>query len=301
VDDELVKVVRLRGSGDQPDMTDHVPRSFRGRPPALLEDFAQHIISPVVFAPLLQKPSMRTVIESRVWDPSINYSYPESFRKSCREILLCNQAPKLQPPPKVPIAQINVASQLPKDLWVKILSFAQRDWFDPPESEVGALQRQLEAERQAVQRARNAQRDAETRLHIVERERDGFRLLALRWRTRLQAASEQQQGTFPSLNDELLALDDVMQLFSDPEMIRLGGINAVIRRLHDDSSDDDEEEQDDESSDEGQEAMDAESDDEMSTGSMEDATADLPPQDASVEAAIQFRSARTVSIASSDP
>jgi hypothetical protein len=88
------------------------------------EHFSQQTLSGVRFAPLLPVPKMETVIPSTVWDPSIHNFYPDSFRASCKELLLCSNSDAVQPCHQVP--QINLAAMLPKVLWMEIMSFTHR-------------------------------------------------------------------------------------------------------------------------------------------------------------------------------
>jgi hypothetical protein len=88
------------------------------------EHFSQQTLSGVRFAPLLSVPKMETVIPSTVWDPSIHNFYPDSFRASCKELLLCSNSDAVQPRHQVP--QINLAAMLPKVLWMEIMSFTHR-------------------------------------------------------------------------------------------------------------------------------------------------------------------------------
>ena len=103
VDDELVKVVMI--SRDD-------------------EDFTQQVLSGVRFAPLLHFPRMETIIPSTVWNPSIHNDYPDSFRASCKELLLCSNSEIVQPRHRVP--QMNLAAMLPKVLWMEVMSFTHR-------------------------------------------------------------------------------------------------------------------------------------------------------------------------------
>jgi hypothetical protein len=220
----------------------------RGVPPTLSEDFTEHVITGVRFATLLNSPVIPTTIRSRIWDPALHKYYPESFRNSCKEILLCSRAPLVQPPPVengTMESRINLASQLPKSVWMEILSFTHRDWFTQPESETDILRRRLEQEQLAVRRADEARRDAEMRLRSMERERDGYRRLALRSLARLQALL-QERGVEES--EDMHTDDDIFQgLMLTPNQIFLGlsGMSAIVRRFHQNLSDDDEEADDD--------------------------------------------------------
>jgi len=273
-----------------------IPRSFRGRPPRLPDNFTQQVISTVRFASLLSNPKIPTKICSRVWDPTLHKYYPDSFRKSCKEILLCSSAPEIQPPPKVAKEQINAAAHLPPTLWKEVISFTHRDWFEQPRSEESFLRQRLEEERRATAQAEEARVEAEERLRIMERERDAYRRLALRWQARLQGLLRNRPDN--EAEDE----DNDATLFMGHD-----NLNDIIRQFQegaDDSSDDEDTTQ-------GEEAMDAEpsegEDDDasiadmdaeeetMSTSDSESTMAASPPESS---APVFMRQARTVSIAS---
>lgn len=258
MEDELLQVTRVRNSIN---VIADIPRSVRGSPPALSQDFNEHVVTGVRFASLVHTSSSPTVIPSRIWGPSLHKHYPETFRKSCREILLCSQASAYQPPPAVPVVKqecnINVAAQLPKPIWMEILSYTHRDWFERPQSESEILRLRLEHEQQAVRRADEARREAEMRLRAMERERDGYRRLALRTEARLLAMIDKRGGSSTARNesDDMLTDDETSQVLSRVSRSRvilsLTGMNAFIRQFQQDMSDDDhddeiEEDEDDE-------------------------------------------------------
>jgi len=252
-----------------------------------------------------------TKIRSRVWEPSLHKYYPESFRKSCKEILLCSRAPELQPPPEVMKEQINAAAQLPRALWVEVLSYTHRDWFAKPRSEEFFLRQRLEEERQAATRAHEARLDAETRLRLVERERDAYRRLALRWQSRLQSVTRNRDGTAAAARGEDADEDDDVDDDDNSVFARAGGLNAIIRQFQEEagSSDDDDDDDTQGEEDAERDAMDAEESDDADGGelnvAMEDAETESdsestmaasPPE--SVSSPVFLRQARTVSVAS---
>ena len=114
VEDELIKVIRKQS---QPSMeTTSSPQ------------FIQQVISPVRFADLLSRPVMETIIPARIWHPSNHLSYPDSFRKSCKALMLCSSTKYEQPIPRRDMVdRVNVASLLPRALWLEILSYTHRD------------------------------------------------------------------------------------------------------------------------------------------------------------------------------
>lgn len=223
----------------------------------------------------------------------------------------------VQPQPVNPTtmeSRINLASQLPKSIWLEILSFTHRDWFAQPESETDVLRRRLEQEQLAVRRADDARRDAEMRMRAMERERDGYRRLALRSQARLQALL-QERGIDSS--EEMLTDDDIFQgLMLTPNQIILGlsGMSAIVRRFQHNLSDDDEE------VDEEHENNDHDDDDEMHLAEVvmeavdDDDESDVVSDDGIEEASVETfvaplsssdamaisRPPRTVSVSSDD-
>mmetsp|Transcript_25695 Transcript_25695/g.73938 ORF Transcript_25695/g.73938 Transcript_25695/m.73938 type:complete len:246 (+) Transcript_25695:422-1159(+) len=115
VDSELMKITRLETAVNHP--TDG------------FQEYSEELLSPVRFAPLVTSPRMETVIPARVWSPALHQYYPESFRESCKALLLCSQADYLQPAQVVPqpAEKLNVAAMLPKAVWLEIMSYTHRD------------------------------------------------------------------------------------------------------------------------------------------------------------------------------
>ena len=111
-DDEMVKIFRLRKTeGNDGDVDS--------------DDFSQQLISGVRFAPLLTYPRMPTIIHATVWEPALHQSYPDSFQKASKTILMCGGSDPIQPEPK-PRDRRNVAAMLPPAIWMEILSFTHR-------------------------------------------------------------------------------------------------------------------------------------------------------------------------------
>lgn len=113
VDGELMKVVRLQTPADALGME--------------TRDFTEELLSPVRFAPLVSQPKIETVIPARIWTPSLHQYYPDSFRDSCKAVLLCSHANYTQPVKPEPKEKVNTACMLPRALWLEILSYTHRD------------------------------------------------------------------------------------------------------------------------------------------------------------------------------
>jgi len=170
-----------------------------------IEEFTHHVLSGVRFAPLLNSKMERILIPSRVWNPSIHRNYPDSFRRSCKEILLCSNTNPTQLLGQlsqiiVPQQQqnclhtkVNSAAMLPAVLWMEILSYAHRDWFEPSETETEFLRRRLKEEQANTQRAQQARLEAEARYQLAEQERDIYRALARRCQLRFENLINQRR------------------------------------------------------------------------------------------------------------
>jgi hypothetical protein len=111
VEYELVKIVRHQTPHHQPNDN----------------DFSHIVLSAVRFAPLAAYPVIETVIPGRIWNPTVHKYFPDSFRSSCKELLLCSLANYDQPIQKQPKTQVNVACMLPRALWMEVISYTHRD------------------------------------------------------------------------------------------------------------------------------------------------------------------------------
>lgn len=128
VEDELVKIVRVGMRTRRTDSTSSLMMETENPSQASSSEFSQQILSGVRFAPLLENPRIPSVLPSKIWDPSVHHNYPDSFRNSCREILLCSHASRVQgPPPIEPKETLNAACLLPRVLWMEVLSYTHRD------------------------------------------------------------------------------------------------------------------------------------------------------------------------------
>ena len=200
----------------------------------------------------------------------------------------------MQPPPKVIKEQVNAAAQLPRALWLEVLSYTHHDWFEQPRSEECFLRQRLEEERQAVAQANEARLEAEVRLRAAERERDSYRRLALRWKSRLQSVLRSRDR---SGEDNVSNVDSAFMLAGD--------LDAIMRQFQEEAVSSDEE------TSQGNEAMEEElsvgGDDNDSNAVMEEAGEESASDSESTIAgsplessasAVFLRQARTVSIVS---
>jgi len=133
VDDELVKVVRIGPiRNTEPPIQASLPTEAAGL--SLIAstygldtmEFTHQVLSGVRFASLLKYPTMKTVIPASVWSPACHHSYPPSFKRASKEILLCFNANYVQTKPQPENPPVNVAATLPRDVWLHILSFTHR-------------------------------------------------------------------------------------------------------------------------------------------------------------------------------
>jgi hypothetical protein len=255
VDDELIKVVRIKHTKSA--RTKYQTDSFS-------DDFTKEVISAVRFAALAKRPRTVSIVPSRVWDPLIHMSYPASFQKVCKTILLCSSAARIQPLEQ-PAQRLNAASKLPKNLWMEILSYTHHSWFEQSTTSVEMLQQRLQHEQAGATKAAAAVRQAEQRIRVLERERDGYRLLALRWHSRFQelaaaaagaAAAQQLQGgdsvaiastTFTRLMDAMLNEPPTLDDDDDDDDSSNPDDAGNVAQGAMESSDEEEEEEDEES------------------------------------------------------
>jgi len=126
VDDDLVKVTRVGvvSKDLEDDITEDGDSSLAG----LNEEFTSQILSGVRFAPLTTSSAV-TVIPANVWNPTIQRGYPAEFKQASMQLLMCASSQLVQPPPRVPteVERTNVASMLPKTLWLEVLSYTHRN------------------------------------------------------------------------------------------------------------------------------------------------------------------------------
>ncbi|KAL7461521.1 hypothetical protein ACHAXS_001939 [Conticribra weissflogii] len=188
VDDELVKIMRVGKLS--PELENDAASDSR----SVDKEFTSQILSGVRFAPLVSLPSLTTAIPSSVWNPSIQRSYPPEFQRASMELLMCSNSCIVQPPPREPRPDelFNAAAMLPRALWVEILSYTHRKWFEPEQNETEYLKRRLREEKAKAAQAERSRKEAEERCLALERECALSRLLARRWQSRLNALLSQQ-------------------------------------------------------------------------------------------------------------
>mmetsp|Transcript_24200 Transcript_24200/g.51399 ORF Transcript_24200/g.51399 Transcript_24200/m.51399 type:complete len:491 (-) Transcript_24200:2821-4293(-) len=217
VGDELVKITRSQIENSESN-----------------QQFVTRVISGVRFSPLLSSPSIHIVIPPRIWDPSNHTTYPDSFHGACNELLLCSNASRTQPVKICPKKKVNVASMLPRALWVEILSFTHRNWFDVPMNEVDFLKKRLTEEQANVQAANQAKIEAESRCRLAERERDIYKILARTLRSRL--TSSMPEGS-DSSDDIIVSETALGMVFRGRESFATFGSGRLLRRLAQDIND----------------------------------------------------------------
>jgi len=111
-----------------------------------LDEFAEQIITSVNFAPLLAYPKISVAIPALMWRPEYHHLYPKSFQDATRTLLLCSGASFVQPPKKAS-ERLNFSSVLPKEIWVHILSFTTKKWFEPERGEFESIKARLKQEK----------------------------------------------------------------------------------------------------------------------------------------------------------
>lgn len=195
IEDDLVKITRI---GEKPTSVTTTPNSQTldvsgDDDDDDAADFTTQIISCVRFAPLLATPQMDTIISSTVWDLSTHYLFPQSFQESSRTLLLCSNADQVQPPPKL-ADRLNLAGSLPKEIWIHILSFTNRNWFTPEKNHTASLKRKVAQLEEQTSHMRQDLMLMEARYSSLEHERDMYRQIARQCHTYMQQIMSHQQG-----------------------------------------------------------------------------------------------------------
>jgi len=254
VDDELVKIVRIgplsqldksmtsyASSDSDDDSVDYNPRSIPGDIFNVNNEFTQQILSGVRFASLINLPATETILRARLWSPNLQQFFPDSFQNASMEILLCSNSGYIQPlpTPKPPEGRVNLAAILPKVIWLEILSYTHRKWFDSKETETEFLKKRLLEEQVNAAKAKQALVDAEERCHVAERERDVYRLLARRWQSRLQLVLLQERhvvesGAMPPL-PSLMSNNDGTNDNPNLEENTAGSLDALLPPVQNDN------------------------------------------------------------------
>jgi|EP01082_Thalassiosira_pseudonana_P002578 protein-L-isoaspartate O-methyltransferase len=268
VDDELVKIERVGNvSSDVEGEMEHEDgaRSISG----LSREFTSQILSGVRFAPLTNSRSMvQTVIPAHVWNPSVQRMYPSEFKRASMHLLMCSNSELVQPLPTTPRPdeRVNVAAMLPKSIWVEILSFTHRKWFEPELNETEYLKRRLREEKAKNSHLERARRDAEERCTAVEREKTVYRMLAMRWQSRVNVLIS-RQGSQGEAADRQAQADEELS-----NLLDLGGVPSlsVLRSMLQRMSDVQEEEESSESYEDSTVIVDAQQEGELDIADMEE-------------------------------
>jgi len=269
VDDDFVKVVRVGA------IYQEMESEMDGSSVADLNgEYTTQILSGVRFAPLQVRPAVTTVIPSNVWSPSMQRGYPSEFKRASRHLLLCSNSQLVQPLP-VPRQEdrFNVAAMLPKTIWLEILSYTHRKWFEPEPNKTDYLKRRLREEKAKLAKAERARREAEERCLAAEREKAVYRLLALRWQSRLNSLLNRQghqietaqhndiSGELSDIFDLVGAARDVNAVDRIGNASTLSGLRAMLQQLNENANNQDDDNDSDEDSsvadnDDGDEGMD---------------------------------------------
>jgi len=153
VNDELVKVTRLDDTQCSAAF-DHV------------------VLSGVRFVNMVNHPSVGVtpVLPTPVWTPQSACRFPASFKKSAKAIfLVAGRAP------------------LPQHVWLEVMSFADRAWFDRKPTEADKLRLRLEIETKARFEAEEVAREAKRARSLAQRECERFRSIANRLERQLRS------------------------------------------------------------------------------------------------------------------
>lgn len=163
VEDELVKVIRINKSS----------------PFSEEKDFLIEVISDVCFSPLTKFPKIPTNIP--ICDSY--HTLPSSYQKSSLAVFLCSNANYYQHghSENNKNVSVNLATTLPKDVWIHIFTFTHRKWFEPKDILKSNLEKRiLEAKQRKEKEANKCQEADEYEMTISEHNMYRFLLLARR-------------------------------------------------------------------------------------------------------------------------
>jgi len=233
VDDELVKIVRIGQKKDNE--TNTGSENYESVDDVIDElEFTTHVFSSVRFAPLVQRPKLKTIIPARVWNPSFHHFFPDSYQQSIMSLFLCSNSQYSQPlRPVTKSDYTNLAATLPRDVWIHIISFTNRKWFEsePPQTEF--LRKRICEEQALTSTAQQALLNAKARCYAAERERDIYRRMARRWHSRLQTLLQQtvEQSSLSSVDALPQPRNASFSIYGDEEP--LYGVNSSRIRFED--------------------------------------------------------------------
>jgi len=275
------------------------------------DDFTTQIISGVHFASLVSLPRKNTIIPSAQWSTTNHHLYPASFQKATKTLLLCRNSNAIQPiVEERPRDKMNLSASLPKEVWLHILSFTTRKWFEPKLSEVELLRREnemmrlrLSQEQSNLSQTRHALSRAESRNRLLQRQNQIHLSVARRFHHHLEnmllhgidSSSTEEFSLSPEIVSSTQSLiEQTRNTLFNAELSRM---DVSFEMMEEDESDSDDDDDDDEE-------MSFDSDTNLSVAESDSAmVADdnssfiIQGQQSSAENA---RQVRTVSISSAD-
>jgi hypothetical protein len=102
--------------------------------------------------------------------------------------------------------------------------------FERPMDEIEFLRRRLAEEQANTERANEARLDAETRCHLAVKERDVYRILAMRWRSRFNASSSSSSGDRTEDNESIEEAAAAV-LFGGRVSLSVLGLGNIFRQI----------------------------------------------------------------------
>eukprot|EP01083_Nonionella_stella_P056588 148913_1 len=145
-----------------------------------------------------------------------------------------------------------MSATLPRDIWVHIFSFANRNWFKKEVGELSILRRSLRYEQNAAAEAKLELAQLQARNALLEREREICMNMMRRWRTQMRY-SLQQRESYATRQPQSSSMEEDPLLLSAQSL--LNETNAIISTYrirpqgmdvdHEDDDDDDDDEDDD--------------------------------------------------------
>jgi hypothetical protein len=110
--------------------------------------------------------------------------------------------------------------------------------FKAPQSEIEFLRRRLKEEQETSEKENRARLEADARCDLAEKERDIYKLLALRWKGRRRQGANQQLAEEDGM--EHVEEAATAMLLGGRGSLSLVGLRNVFRRFQDHASDSDE-------------------------------------------------------------
>mmetsp|Transcript_20238 Transcript_20238/g.26352 ORF Transcript_20238/g.26352 Transcript_20238/m.26352 type:complete len:171 (-) Transcript_20238:370-882(-) len=121
------------------------------------------------------------------WSPQTHAVFPQSFKKSSFAVLTAANHQNLK------YCGIN---KLPNSLWLEVLSFTSRGWFENAPSESETLRLKLSVQIKKRKKAEQEAEEANSARREAERECARWKGIAMRLERQLRSVERQQEAVF---------------------------------------------------------------------------------------------------------